>query len=83
MIGSARDIVEQVAVPRFLFTDFPLGNPCGRPWDVDMQLDIVHSAISLMASAFAPRTTVQSRYQWSEDQAWRDRFMEVATPDAI
>ena len=32
IIGSALDVVEHCGVPRFLFTDFPLGNPCGHPW---------------------------------------------------
>ena len=41
VIGSARDIVEQAGVARFLFSDFPLGNPCGIPYDVEMQTAIV------------------------------------------
>ena len=41
ILGSAKDIVEHCGVPRFLFTDFPLGNPCGKPWDVEMQRRIV------------------------------------------
>ena len=49
VIGSARDIVEQCGVARFLFTDFPLGNACGRPWDVDMQRAIVSMAFDLLA----------------------------------
>ena len=41
VIGSARDIVEECGVARFLFSDFPLGNPCGKPYDVEMQRAIV------------------------------------------
>jgi len=29
--GSALDIVEASGAPRFAFTDFPLGNPLGKP----------------------------------------------------
>ena len=32
-MGCAKDIVEHVGVPRFLFSDFPLGNAAGRPED--------------------------------------------------
>ncbi len=32
-MGCAKDIVEYVGVPRFLFSDFPLGNPAGKPHD--------------------------------------------------
>ena len=31
VMGCAKDIVEYVGVPRFLFSDFPLGNAAGRP----------------------------------------------------
>ena len=33
VMGCAKDIVEHVGVPRFLFSDFPLGNAAGRPND--------------------------------------------------
>ena len=33
VMGCAKDIVEYVGVPRLLFSDFPLGNPAGRPKD--------------------------------------------------
>jgi hypothetical protein len=77
IVGSARDIVEQCGVPRFLFTDFPLGNPCGKPYDVAMQRAIVGMALELLESARAPRTTVQTPFVWSDDHSWRDRYMHV------
>ena len=77
VMGSARDIVEHCGVPRFLFTDFPLGNPCGKPWDVDMQTRIVGLALDLLESATLPRTTVQTPFRWSEDSAWRERYARV------
>ena len=81
VVGSARDIVEQCGVPRFLFTDFPLGNPCGKPGDVGMQRRIVGMALDLLEQAGAPRTTVQTPFVWSDDEAWRERFMRVAPED--
>jgi D-proline reductase (dithiol) PrdB len=77
IVGSARDIVEHCGVPRFLFTDFPLGNPCGKPWDVEMQRSIVGRALDLLESAVAPRTTVQSPFLWSEDSTWRERYARI------
>jgi hypothetical protein len=77
IVGSARDIVEHCGVPRFLFTDFPLGNPCGRPWDVEMQRRIVGQALDLLESAVAARTTVQSPFTWSEDPSWRGRYARI------
>ena len=78
VVGSARDIVEECGVPRFLFVDFPLGNPCGKPNDVEMQRSIAELAVDLLENAFAPRTTVQAPFVWDEaDDDWRLRFMHV------
>ena len=77
IVGSARDVVEHCGVPRFLFTDFPLGNPCGKPWDVEMQRRIVGEALDLLESATAPRTTVQTPFVWSEDSSWRERYARI------
>lgn len=77
VVGSARDVVEHCGVPRFLFTDFPLGNPCGKPWDVEMQRQIVGRALDLLESAIAPRTTVQAPFLWSDDFGWRERYARI------
>ena len=37
IMGGAKDIVEHCGVPRFLFSDFPLGNSAGRPFDAESQ----------------------------------------------
>ena len=33
VLGCAKDIVEHCGVPRFVFSDFPLGNAAGKPHD--------------------------------------------------
>jgi len=81
IIGSALDVVEHCGVPRFYFTDFPLGNPCGHPWASDMQREIIRGALRLFESAKAPRTTVQAPFAWHEEGAiWRARYGRV-TPE--
>lgn len=77
VIGSARDIVEECGVPRFLFVDYPLGNPCGKPGDVETQRTIANLALDLVERAFVPRTTVQAPVVRSGDDGWRERFMHV------
>lgn len=76
IIGSARDIVEEAGAARFLFVDFPLGNPCGKPDDATMQREIVELALGLTGSAVVPRTTVQAPHRWGTD-GWRDAYMAV------
>lgn len=60
VMGCAKDIVEYVGVPRFLFSDFPLGNAAGRPKDPVSQALTLDLALSVLETAPAPRTTVQS-----------------------
>ena len=71
LMGCAKDIVEHCGVPRFLFSDFPLGNAAGRPHDRASQRDTLHLAISLLQHASAPRTTVQSAQRWHADPSWK------------
>ncbi len=80
IIGTARDIVEHCGVARYVFTDFPLGNPCGESYDEDMQRAIVGSALDLLESATKPRTTVVSPYKWSGGDAWKDKIFTQEQP---
>lgn len=78
IVGSARDVVEYCGVPRFLFTDFPLGNPCGLPWERAMQRAIFGQALDLLETADRPRTTVQAPFTWkADDPGWRSRYGRV------
>jgi hypothetical protein len=80
ILGSGKDIVEHCGVPRFLFSDFPLGNPCGVPWDREMQHAILRQALDLFETAEAPRTTKKTPYSWDGD-AWRTEYMEIRAED--
>lgn len=76
IMGSARDIVEECGVPRFVFTDFPLGNPGGKPGDKGMQTAIVGIALDLLERAWLPRITIQTPFFW-DNEDWRKEFMRV------
>jgi len=78
VMGAARDIVERACAPRFLFSDFPLGNAAGRPHDVASQELTLNLALDLLEQATAPRTTVQSPLRWSDDPAWKRDYGNVA-----
>ncbi len=85
IMGCAKDIVEYVGVPRFLFSDFPLGNPAGRPKDPESQLVTLALALDLLEGAPGPRTTLQSPLRWSEDPSWKRDYANIdrLTPDEI
>lgn len=70
VFGCARDIVERCGVARFVWSDFPLGNPTGRPGDASMQREIVGLGLALLESARAP-VTVTTPYAWGPDEAWK------------
>jgi D-proline reductase (dithiol) PrdB len=77
VMGCAKDIVEYVGVPRFLFSDFPLGNAAGRPRDRASQAFTLDLALKLIAAAPAPRTTVQSPLLWSSDPDWKLDYCNI------
>ena len=76
-MGCAKDIVEHVGVPRFLFSDFPLGNAAGRPNDVASQAFTMELALKVLESAIGPRTTVQSPLRWKDDASWKLDFSNI------
>ncbi len=80
LVANARDIVEYCGVARLLYTEFPLGSPCGEPFDADMQRGVVAAALDLLESATEPRTTVEAPFKWSKGDAWKDTVFTEAQP---
>src|SRR6266566_4030293 len=77
-MGCAKDIVEYCGVPRFLFSDFPLGNAAGRPKDPQSQAVTLQLALQVLEAAPAARTMVQSPLRWSEDPSWKLDYSNIA-----
>jgi D-proline reductase (dithiol) PrdB len=82
VMGCARDIVEHAAVPRFLFSDFPLGNSAGRPHDAPSQAFTLELALRVLETAPSAQTTVQSPLRWSSDASWKRDYNNVAALSA-
>jgi hypothetical protein len=85
IMGAAKDIVEHCGVPRFLFSDFPLGNSAGRPHDPESQAQTLELALRVLEAAPAARTTVQSPLRWRDDAAWKLDYNNLAklTPEDL
>jgi D-proline reductase (dithiol) PrdB len=77
VMGCAKDIVEHAAAPRFLFSDFPLGNSAGKPHDMASQDQTLELALRLVESAPGPRTTMQSPLRWSADGKWKLDYLNL------
>lgn len=80
IMGCAKDIVEHCGVPRFLFSDFPLGNSAGRPHDPESQELALGLALGVLETAEQPRTTVRSPLRWSEDADWK---LDYCNPERL
>jgi D-proline reductase (dithiol) PrdB len=78
VMGCAKDIVEHAAVPRFLFSDFPLGNSAGKPHDAASQALTLDLALRLLESSVGPQTTMQSPLRWAADAGWKRDYNNVA-----
>jgi D-proline reductase (dithiol) PrdB len=77
VMGCAKDIVEYCGVPRFLFSDFPLGNAAGQPGDPTSQAFTLELALRLLEAAPAARTTVQSPLRWRADPSWKLDYCNI------
>lgn len=78
--GCAKDIVEHVGVPRFVFSDLPLGMGAGKAQDREGQRATLDLALELLESARAPRTTVQSPARFADGPVWKRDYMN---PDRL
>lgn len=65
--SSARDLAELVKPPRAVFINFPLGHQTGRPFERELQRQIILAALGLLATATEPGTLVTLPYEWRED----------------
>jgi hypothetical protein len=77
VMGCAKDIVEHCGVPRFLFSDFPLGNAAGKPHDPASQAATLEWALRLLETAVGPRTTLQSPQRWDAEGAWKLDYLNL------
>jgi hypothetical protein len=78
VMACARDIVEAAGTPRFVFSDFPLGNAAGRPGDLASQDRTLALALDLLETARHAGASVTNPLHWSEDDRWK---RDYSNPD--
>lgn len=81
IVGSAKDIVEMCGVARFLFTDYPLGNPMGKPYDREMQERNLRQGLEMLETVVSPGTTWLSPFHWDTSLDWKQKYMEIREED--
>lgn len=78
IMGCALDIVEHAGVPRYWWSDFPLGHSAGKPHNPESQQETLTGALNLFDAATQARTTHYSPQVWSTDNSWQQDFMSTA-----
>lgn len=82
IMGCARDVVEHAGAPRFLFSDFPLGNSAGKPFDPQSQAKTLALALATLGTATGPGETVSNPQIWDESDRWKRDYSNPATRSA-
>ena len=77
---TARDIAARAGNPRQIFLNYPLGNPAGRPHDVENQREVLRAGLKLLEDADRPGIIVDLPYVWSETNLWMKKFMTAEQP---
>jgi hypothetical protein len=81
VMGCAKDIVEHCGCPRFVFSDFPLGNAAGRPFDETSHDQTLELALSALETLKVPGTTIVSPLKWAvADESWKKDY---CNPDCV
>lgn len=65
-VSTGRDLTAQVRPPRSVFLNHPMGNPFGRPHDVEQQREILRAALALVERADEAGVLVDLPYEWDE-----------------
>ena len=78
--SNARDITTSAGNPRLVFTNYPLGNCAGRPFDQENQREVLRAGFRLLETATGPGTVVDTPYVWSENTDWMQLIFTEAQP---
>ena len=68
VLSNALDITRAAGTPRAVFTNYPLGNPAGRPGDVADQRAGLQAALDLLEHATEPHTVRDTGRVWSDSR---------------
>jgi hypothetical protein len=70
---SALDITKAVNPPRAVFLNFPLGHQTGKPYQPELQRQIVREAMQAFETINQPGTVFHLPYVWDpNDRTWEE-----------
>lgn len=74
-MGSALDILQAVHPPRAAFLDYLLGHTTGKPFEPELQHEILVAALEAFSSLTEPGRIKRLPFRWAEDDSWKDGVM--------
>ncbi len=80
VIGTVRDVMEQVPAPRAVFVDYPAGRTFGRPGDARQHEQVLAAALAELPAFTAPGQIRDLPLEWSADG---DRAWEAMVRDEL
>ena len=69
--SNAKDITSSACNPRTVFSDYPLGNACGKPHDVENQRAVLMTGFKSLQEARRPGEIVNTPFHWKNDEEWK------------
>lgn len=63
------DLTRAVGVPRLAGISYPMGQPLGRPHDVDGQRAVLRATLELLTLATGPDAYMELPFKWPESPA--------------
>ena len=72
---SALDITKAVSPPRAAFLDYPLGHTTGKPYEPELQREILVQALAGFTSLTTPGSIKILPFRWSENDDWKHTAM--------
>lgn len=63
-LNLIRRVAELVKPPRAASLPFPFGSPVGEPGNIEQQLGVIRTALSLLETAEVPGTISQMPFKW-------------------
>jgi hypothetical protein len=80
-MSSALSITRSANPPRAVYLDFPLGHTAGKAFQTQLNNAIMRDTLAAFETIEVAGGLVELDYQWSADDAWKDRVMRPSGKD--
>ena len=80
-MSSALSITRSANPPRAVYLDFPLGHTAGKALETELNNAIMRDTLAAFEIIDTAGRVVELDYQWTEDDAWKDRVMRPSAKD--